>query len=84
VGYGDVCGKTSEEYIFSMALEFMGLTFFSFMMGSINSMLKRGDTFEDLIDAKLSSLDLWIKKIERSNKPFHIPPRLYCDIRQYV
>ena len=54
------------------------------MMGSINNMLKRSDTFEDLIESKLNSLDLWIKKIERSYKPFHIPPLLYCDIRQYV
>jgi len=67
-----------------MALEFVGLTFFSLMMGSINTMLKRGDTFEDLIDAKLNCLDLWIKKIERSNKPYFIPPRLYYDVRQYV
>lgn len=84
VGYGDYPGHTQKEYIFSMALEFIGLTFFSFMMGSINNMLKRSDTFEDLIESKLNSLDLWIKKIERSYKPFHIPPLLYCDIRQYV
>jgi hypothetical protein len=54
------------------------------MMGSINTMINTSDSFEDLIEEKLSSLDLWIKKIERSNKPFNIPPLLYCDIRQYV
>lgn len=64
-----------------MALEFIGLTFFSFMMGSINNLLKRRETFEDMIESKLNSLDLWIKKIERSYKPYHIPPLLYCDIR---
>ena len=36
VGYGDLKGNTSLEYIFSMVLEFVGLTFFSFMMGSIS------------------------------------------------
>jgi hypothetical protein len=42
-------------------------------MGSINKMLKKSDNFESLIDEKLSMLNIWIKKIERSNKPYYIP-----------
>jgi len=72
VGYGDYSGKTSEEYIFSIGLEFLGLTFFSFLMGSINGIFNTSDNFDDLIEEKLDSLDMWIKKIEKSNKPFHI------------
>ena len=34
---------------------------------------KQGNiTLDDLIEEKLDSLDMWIKKIEKSNKPFHI------------
>ena len=84
VGYGDYSGSTSEEYIFSIALEFLGLTFFSFLMGSINGIFNTSDNFDDLIEEKLDSLDMWIKKIEKSNKPFHIQPTLYNDIRNYV
>ena len=84
VGYGDYAGSTPEEYIFSIALEFMGLTFFSFLMGSINGIFNTSDNFDDLIEEKLDSLDMWIKKIEKSNKPFHIQPTLYNDIRKYV
>jgi len=84
VGYGDYSGSTSNEYIFSIALEFMGLTFFSFLMGSINGIFNTSDNFDDLIEEKLDSLDMWIKKIEKSNKPFHIQPTLYNDIRRYV
>ena len=72
VGYGDYVGKTSEEYLFSIVLQFIGLIFFSFLMGSINGIFNTSDNFEDLIDEKLDSLDMWIKKIEKSNKPFHI------------
>ena len=72
VGYGDYSGNTPEEYIFSIVLEFMGLTFFSFLMGSINGIFNTSDNFDDLIEEKLDSLDMWIKKIEKSNKPFHI------------
>ena len=72
VGYGDYSGATTIEHIFSIVLEFIGLTFFSFLMGSITSIFNTSDNFDDLIEEKLDSLDMWIKKIEKSNKPFHI------------
>lgn len=84
VGYGDYFGSTSEEYLFSICLQFIGLVFFSFLMGSINNIFNTSDNFEDLIDEKLDSLDMWIKKIEKSNKPFHIQPYLYNDIKNYI
>lgn len=39
VGYGDFKGFTNNEYLFQMAVEFIGIGFFSFLMGSINSIL---------------------------------------------
>ena len=72
VGYGDYSGKTSEEYIFSISLEFLGILFFSFLMGSISGIFNSSDNFNDLIEEKLDLLDIWIKKIEKSNKPYHI------------
>ena len=33
VGYGDISGSTTNEYLFSMCVEFIGLTFFSFLTG---------------------------------------------------
>lgn len=53
-------------------------------MGSMNGIFNMTSSFEDLIDIKLDSLDTWIKKIEKSNKPYHIQPKLYNDIRNYV
>lgn len=72
MGYGDYTGATPNEYVFSIVLEFLGLTFFSFLMGSINTVFNTSDSFDDMIEGKLDSLDLWIKKIEKSNKPFYI------------
>lgn len=37
VGYGDVRGFTWQEYVFNMFVEFIGIAFFSFVMGSINN-----------------------------------------------
>ena len=36
-------------------------------MGSINGIFNTSDNFDDLIEEKLDSLDMWIKKIEKSN-----------------
>ena len=38
VGYGDISGSTTNEYLFSMCVEFIGLTFFSFLTGTISVM----------------------------------------------
>jgi len=39
VGYGDFKGFSNEEYIFQMIVEFLGIGLFSFLMGSINSLV---------------------------------------------
>ena len=72
------------SFIFSIILEFFGLTFFSFFMGSVNDFFNVSDNFDNLIEEKLDDLDMWIKKIEKSNKPFHIQPYLYNDIKNYI
>lgn len=43
VGYGDIFGFTWQEYVFTMIVEFLGIAFFSFIMGSINSVLLSDD-----------------------------------------
>jgi hypothetical protein len=53
-------------------------------MGSITNIFSITDNFDDLIEKKLDTLDMWIKKIEKSNIPYHIQPTLYNDIRNYV
>ena len=39
VGYGDIYGYSYQEYIFTMVVEFIGIAFFSFIIGSINNVL---------------------------------------------
>jgi len=39
VGYGDIRGFTTSEYIFTMVVEFIGIAVFSFIMSSFNTML---------------------------------------------
>ena len=44
VGYGDVKGYTWQEYCFNMFVEFIGIAFFSFVLGSINSIFMAEST----------------------------------------
>merc|ERR1740130_1494015 len=48
VGYGDISGSTTNEYLFSMCVEFIGLTFFSFLTGTISVMFSGDQSFESL------------------------------------
>ena len=41
-------------------------------MVDINALFSTSDNFDDLIEEKLDSLDMWIKKIEKSNTPLHL------------
>lgn len=84
VGYGDYVGKTSAEYVFSICLEFIGLSFFSLLMGVMGGFFNDGASFDALIEAKMDGLDWWVKKIEKSNKPLHINPRLYHSMTKTV
>jgi hypothetical protein len=73
VGYGDVNGSTSMELLFSMVVEFMGLTFFSFLTGTIGIMFSGDQSFESLINARMEQLDLWLLKLEACNSNDKIP-----------
>jgi hypothetical protein len=73
VGYGDVNGSTSAELLFSMIVEFMGLTFFSFLTGTIGIMFSGDQSFESLINARMEQLDLWLLKLEACNVKDKIP-----------
>lgn len=50
VGYGDITGNTLVEYIFSMIVEFFGLSFFSLMSGTVGVMFSGNQSFESLIN----------------------------------
>lgn len=43
VGYGDIYGYSWAEYVFTMVVEFIGIAFFSFIIGSINDTLFKDD-----------------------------------------
>lgn len=84
VGYGDISGTTTAEYLFSMGVEFIGLTFFSFLTGTISVMFSGDQSFESLINARMEELDLWLLRLENCNKEEKIPNKLYHSIKEFI
>ena len=84
VGYGDYSGSSNKELLFTMGLQFIGLSFFSFLMASINQMLQKGSRIDDIIDEKIDGLELWMSKIEGANKEHVLPNHMYMEVKKYV
>ena len=49
-----------------MGVEFIGIGFFSFLMGSINNILVQESKLQDIIDEKIEDLDIWLRKLDKS------------------
>lgn len=84
VGYGDYSGSTSTEYIYSLFTEFIGISLFSYMMSEIQNTFMSNDSFDSFIHQSMDNLDLWIKRLEKSNKPFYLSPILYQKIKKFI
>lgn len=84
VGYGDYTGSTSEEYLFTLMLEFVGVSINAIFLAKMGSFFNSEIGFDILIEQRLAMLDIWIKKIEKSNKPLHINSQLYKSIGGYI
>jgi hypothetical protein len=83
VGYGDVTGSTKAEMIFSIMLEYAGMCSFAILTASIVQLISREYSFTAQFYQKLELLDVWVKRVERSNHG-RIPANLYSQITTNV
>jgi len=83
VGYGDFKGYQATEYVFQMLVEFLGIVVFSFLMGSINNMVGRERSLQDIIDDRIEDVELWLRKLEKSRSK-NFSKQLYDSIRLYT
>jgi hypothetical protein len=74
VGYGDFTGGTTAEYLVTIAIEFMGIIVFAFLVFLMNKFLESGLTYELMIESKFGQLEEWIVKVEKCNWPRNLEP----------
>ena len=61
VGYGDIAAVTEVEMILSILWMTTGVVFFSFVIGSLSSMIANFDSKESALNQKLSFIDEFAK-----------------------
>jgi len=84
VGYGDVKSQLRYEYVFTMFTEFVGILFFSFIMGSINTVLLADMGESDEIAEKIEEVDIWLVALDNAKKEKSLPNVLYNSIKVYI
>jgi len=85
VGYGDFHGYTNAEYLYQMALEFIGIAFFSLLMSSINNIIVQESKLYDILDEKIEELDIWLRKLDLARQgDKNLSKPLYDAIKNYV
>jgi hypothetical protein len=67
-----------------MGVEFVGLTVFSFLTGTISTLFSGDQNFESLITEKMENLDLWLLRLENCNAQEKIPNRMYQLIKEFI
>lgn len=67
-----------------MFVEFIGLTFFSLLTGTISNMLSNEQSFESLINQRMEELDTWLWRLEKCNTKAKIPNALYHSIKVFI
>lgn len=83
VGYGDFKGYTPIEYLIQMIVEFLGIGVFSYLMGSINSLMGSDFTLQDIIDERMEDVEMWLRKLEKSRSK-NFSKQLYDCIKDYT
>jgi len=76
VGYGDYTGGTSREYLVTMCFQFIGFCFNAILISTMADLFGADVSFSDLLEDRLGQLDLWMKRIEKSHKPYYLHPSM--------
>ena len=84
VGYGDFRGFTTEEYGYSMLVEFFGFIVFGTIMSSIQNVLLNDSGSNEGIEQVLERVDLWLVSLDQLKASKPIPRLLYENIKQYI
>lgn len=63
-----------------MFVEFIGIAFFSFVMGSINNIFLVDTSSKEVEQNKMEQVDVWLVKLDNSRTSKSLPRILYSKI----
>ena len=76
VGYGDYSGGSSGEYLITMLFEFIGFCYNAILISIMTSFFASQTSFSDLLNGRLAEMELWMRRLELSYKPYYMHPKL--------
>lgn len=83
VGYGDITPKTIPEYIYTMIIQFLGIMFFAYLMGNVNTYIGNIDKKKNALVKRENDLDKWIFELDRNYPEKVMPDHIYKGIREF-
>ena len=83
VGYGDIAGHANNEYLYQMLVEIIGIGFFAYLMGNINSLFVQVDSIYELKAAKEEELELWLIRLDKSVKQKVLLNEYFTHIQKF-
>lgn len=83
VGYGDIYGRTPQEYLYQMIVEFGGINLFSMLMSFLSGIIGTEPTLQDIIDERMEDLDVWLRKLDKSRNIL-LQKTTYESIKEFV
>jgi hypothetical protein len=82
VGYGELSGNTSEEYLFQVLMIFIGLGFFAWMLSKVTFILNQIDSISELKEEYTEKVDLFMNRLQNYVK-LPMTKDYRFDIRQF-
>ena len=83
VGYGDITPKTDLEIAVTMVVEFTGILFFAYLMGTVSSIVSNWNQREQAISQRESDLEKWLMMVDKNRPDKRLHPNLHNSIRNY-
>ena len=68
VGYGDITPKNLGERIFCILLMLIGIISFSFLQGTLTSIIQQSDNEQSILDEKLAIYDSWKSNLKINDR----------------
>ena len=82
VGYGDIFGNEPYENLYQMVVEMVGICFFSYMIGTVQSLIQ-GITEEDFQTQQEEKLDHWLMSLDKAVEQRTLISSVFLGVRNF-
>lgn len=83
VGYGDYHATTVREQLVIMVIELLGIGFFGYLIGRLNTLLKLVDMKQEVHSERKESLEKFLIQLDRASKERSLNSCYVANIEQF-